>query len=158
PAAAGEKVAKPDEGAVHRAKRDPSPAFGTLSPQAGRGLIDATKAYDDIHVISYESEIEAAPLSPETAARLIAIQRREVFSLFPEVRALAWLGAMLVAGGVGVLLSHHLQQIGPVTIAIVIAMVAACCYAWAWLRRERVSLIDDSILLLGGMLVSADAG
>lgn len=109
-------------------------------------------------MISYEPEIEAAPLAPETAARLIAMQRREVFSLFPEVRALAWLGAMLVAGGVGVLLSHHLQQIGPVTIAIVLAAAAACCYAWAWLRRERVSLVDDSILLLGGMLVSADAG
>lgn len=109
-------------------------------------------------MITYESEIAAADLPPGTAARLIAMQRREVFSLFAEVRTLAWIGAMLVAGGVGVLLSHHLKEIGPLTIAIVLAAAAACCYAWAWLRRDRVSLVDDSILLLGAMLVSADAG
>jgi len=109
-------------------------------------------------VITYEPEIAAAPLPPATTARLIAMQRREIFSLFAEVRALAWIGAMLVAGGVGVLVSHHIDEIGPLTIAIVLAAAAAGCYAWAWLRRNRVSLVDDSILLLGGMLVSADAG
>ena len=113
-------------------------------------------------MLTYESELTDArddgALTPATAARLIAMQRREVFSLFAEVRTLAWIGVMLVAGGVGVLLSHHIREIGPLTIAIVLAAAAAGCYAWAWLRRGRVSLVDDSILLLGAMLVSADAG
>jgi len=113
-------------------------------------------------MLTYEPELTDArddgALTPATAARLIAMQRREVFSLFAEVRTLAWIGAMLVAAGVGVLISNHIKEIGPLTIAIVLAAAAAGCYAWAWMRRERASLVDDSILLLGAMLVSADAG
>jgi Predicted membrane protein (DUF2157) len=109
-------------------------------------------------MLSFEPEIAAAELSPATAVRLIAVQRREVFSLFAEIRALAWIGAMLIASGVSVLISKHINEIGPLTIAIVLAVVAAACYAWAWMRRDRQSLVNDSILLLGAMLVSADAG
>jgi len=113
-------------------------------------------------MLSFEPELTDARddgiLTPPTAARLIAMQRREIFSLFGEIRALAWIGAMLVAGGVSVLISNHIKDIGALTIAIVLAVAAAGCYAWAWMRRNRESLIDDSILLLGGMLVSADAG
>lgn len=113
-------------------------------------------------MLSYEPELTAARddgvITAETAARLIAMQRRDVFSLFAEIRALAWIGAMLVAGGVSVFISQHIKDIGALTIAIVLAAAAAACYAWAWLRRDRASLIDDSILLLGAMLVSADAG
>jgi Predicted membrane protein (DUF2157) len=113
-------------------------------------------------MLSFEPELTDARddglLTPPTAARLIAMQRREIFSLFGEIRMLAWIGAMLVAGGVSVLISNHIKDIGALTIAIVLAAAAVCCYAWAWIRRERTSLVDDSILLLGGMLVSADAG
>jgi len=113
-------------------------------------------------MLSYEPELTAARddgvITTPTAARLIAMQRREVFSLFPEIRGLAWIGAMLVAGGVSVLIAQHITDIGALTIAIVLAVAAAGCYAWAWMRRDRTSLIDDSILLLGAMLVSADAG
>ena len=109
-------------------------------------------------MISYENELLAAELPPATAARLVAMQRRETFSLFAEIRALAWIGAMLVVTGVGVLISEHVKDLGPITIALAIAIAAAACYVWAWMRRGRESLVDDSILLLGGMLVSADAG
>lgn len=113
-------------------------------------------------MLSFEPELTDARddgvLTPPTAARLIAMQRREIFSLFAEIRALAWIGAMLVAAGVSVLISNHIKDIGALTIAIVLAVAAAGCYVWAWMRRDRTSLIDDSILLLGGMLVSADAG
>jgi len=120
-------------------------------------------------MLSFEPELTAARddgvLTPPTAVRLIAMQRREIFSLFAEIRTLAWIGAMLVAGGVSVLISNHIKDIGALTIAIVLAVAATGCYAWAWMHRDRrspidhrTSLIDDSILLLGGMLVSADAG
>lgn len=113
-------------------------------------------------MLSFEPELTGARddglLTPPTAARLIAKQRREIFTLFGEIRALAWIGAMLVAAGVSVLISNHIKDIGALTIAIVLAVAAAGCYAWTWMRRDRTSLIDDSILLLGGMLVSADAG
>lgn len=113
-------------------------------------------------MISFEPELTDARddglFTPATAARLIALQRREVFSLFGEIRALAWIGAMLVASGVSLLISNHIKEIGVLTLQIVLALAAAGCYAWAWSRRDRQSLVDDSILLLGGMLASADAG
>src|SRR5436190_3054909 len=113
-------------------------------------------------MISFEPELTDARddgvLTPVTAGRLIAQQRREVFSLFGEVRALAWIGAMLVASGVSLLISNHIKEIGVVTLQLVLALAAAGCYAWAWSRRDRQSLVDDSVLLLGGMLASADAG
>ena len=113
-------------------------------------------------MISFEPELTDArddgALTPATAARLIAIQRRDVFSLFAEVRTIAWIGAMLVASGVSLLISNHIKEIGVFTLQVVLALAAAGCYAWAWMRRDRESLIDDSILLLGGMLASADAG
>jgi hypothetical protein len=113
-------------------------------------------------MLSFEPELtsarDEAAISPATAARLFAVQRREIFSLFAEIRTLAWIGAMLVASGVSVFISKHINEIGPLTIAIVLAVAAAACYAWAWMRRNRQSLVNDSILLLGAMLVSADAG
>jgi hypothetical protein len=81
--------------------------------------------------------------------------RPAVFSLYPEIRALAWIGAMLAAAGAGLILKDHAA---PVTITILILAAAALCYAWAWLRRDRDSLVDDSVLLLGGMLLSAAGG
>ncbi len=103
-------------------------------------------------MLSFEPELENAPPA------LIRIQRREIFSLYPEIRILAWLGAMLIASGVSVFIAHHVREIGPLTIAIAIAAIAAGCYARAWMRRGSPSLVDDSILMLGAMLVSADAG
>ncbi len=103
-------------------------------------------------MLSFERELEDA--SPT----LLAIQRREIFSLYPEIRILAWLGAMLIASGASVFIAHHVKEIGPLTITIVIAACAAACYARAWWRRTTPALVDESILLLGAMLVSADAG
>ncbi|HJW93134.1 MAG TPA: hypothetical protein VJ901_05915 [Thermoanaerobaculia bacterium] len=113
-------------------------------------------------MISFEPELSDARdngvLTPATAARLIALQRREVFSLFGEVRALAWIGAMLAASGISLLISNHIKDIGVLTMQLVLAAAAAGCYAWTWTRRDRQSLVSDSILLLGGMIASADAG
>jgi len=66
---------------------------------------------------------------------------------------------MLLVGGVGVIISKHLDQIGPVVIAAAIGLAAAACYAFAWWKRSRAaSLFDEYILLLGALLLSADAG
>jgi hypothetical protein len=106
-------------------------------------------------VISLESEL----LQAHADARLIAVERREVFSIHAELRILTWGGVMLIATGIGVLVSKHLDQIGPVVIAAAIALAAAACYAFAWWKRTRTaSLFDEYILLLGALLLSADVG
>jgi hypothetical protein len=113
-------------------------------------------------MLSFEPELiaarEAGAISDATAARLIEGERRDVFSLYAEIRILAWLGATLIATGVGLLIKKHIEEIGPLTIVAILALAAAACYVWAWVRRGRESLIDDSVLLLGALLVSANAG
>jgi hypothetical protein len=87
---------------------------------------------------------------------LIARERREVFSVYPELRIAGWLGATLLASAAGVLLKNNLDRIGPLALAIGIGVAALACYAWTWIRRKRANVIDDYVLLLGALLVSAD--
>ena len=106
-----------------------------------------------------ESLRDHGVITPETAAPLIASERREVVSIYAEVRFLMWGGVMLIVSGVGVLVSKHLDEIGPLAIALAIGIAAAACYAWAaWKRNRTASLVDDYVLLLAALLLSADVG
>lgn len=111
-------------------------------------------------MITLESEIEALrPLLGDRVTNvLIARERREVFSIYPELRLCAWAGVMLLATAAGIVLKNNLERIGPLALATMMGLAAAACYAWAWWRRTRGSLVDDYVLLLGALLLSADAG
>jgi hypothetical protein len=94
-----------------------------------------------------------------TAARLIAVERREVVSIYPELRLLTWVGVMLISWGVGLFISKHLDDIGPLAIAAGIGIAAMACYAWSLFKRHReAALVDDYVLLLAALLASADVG
>ena len=109
-------------------------------------------------------------LAPEVAQVLVERERRDVFSVHPEIRLLAWLGAMLVATGAGIVIKNNIERIGPLVIAGVIGAAAAACYGYAiWRRRASPAtrdlrpatptatpIVTDSILLLGALLLSAD--
>lgn len=109
-------------------------------------------------MLSLEPELEALRpiLGHARTDVLIARERREVFSVYPELRIAAWLGATLLAAAAGLLLKNNLERIGPLALAILVGVAAAACYAWTWLRRARASVVDDYVLLLGTLLVSAD--
>jgi len=109
-------------------------------------------------MLSYEPELEQLrPLLGDSAANtLVARDRREVFSLQPELRIVSWSGAMLLATAAGLVLKNNLDRIGPLALAIAMAVAAAACYAFVWWRRDRASLVDDYVLLLGALLVSGD--
>jgi hypothetical protein len=109
-------------------------------------------------MLSYEPELQSLrPLLGDRAADLlIARERREVFSLYPELRLMSWGGVMLLATAAGIVLKNNLDRIGPLALAIAIGLAAAACYAWTWWRRARASLVDDYVLLLGALLLSAD--
>jgi hypothetical protein len=86
---------------------------------------------------------------------MLVAARRDVVPIGDELRTLAWLGVMLIATGVGIVIKKHFNEIGPLTIALVIAAAAIACYAFAVWRQ---SSIRDYIVLLGALLISADAG
>jgi hypothetical protein len=60
--------------------------------------------------------------------------------------------------GVGILIARHLDDIGPLTLALLLAAASAACYAWAWFHRREPVLLDEYLLLLASLLLSADAG
>lgn len=112
-------------------------------------------------MISLSSELrrvrDGGAIGEAAAARLIALEDREVFSIYGELRFLTWAGVLLIATGVGLLIKHNLDRIGPLALATAIGIAAAACYGWAWWKRGReASLVDDYILLLGALLLSAD--
>jgi hypothetical protein len=111
-------------------------------------------------VLSFENEIEQLrPLIGDPATNvLVARERREVFSIYPELRLASWAGVMLLATAAGIVLKNNLDRIGPLALAVMMGLAAGACYAWSWWRRRRASLVDDYVLLLGALLLSADIG
>jgi hypothetical protein len=109
-------------------------------------------------MLSYEPELEhLRPLLGDAATNtLVARDRREVFSLHPELRILAWGGAMLLTVAAGLILKNNLERIGPLALSLLMGIAAAACYAFVWWRRARAAVVDDYVLMLGALLISAD--
>src|SRR5262249_30641471 len=101
------------------------------------------------------------PLAEAPARRLIAIERRTVFSLHQELRAALYAAVLLVVTGVGILVKENLERIGPLTLILALALAGAACYLPAMRARRRGtprSAAAEYLLLLGALLVSADLG
>jgi hypothetical protein len=104
-------------------------------------------------VITLEDELAAIG----AAEVRLAEERREVFSLFGEVRAASYLAVALVTTGVGIAIKNNADRIGPMTIVAALLIAAAGCYAFA-LQKHTRTIVGDYVLLLGALLVSAAVG
>jgi hypothetical protein len=115
-------------------------------------------------VITYARELEDVVsrqiLPPERASQLEGAERREPFSIFAELRLVAWAGIMMITTGVGIVVKDNLDRIGPLAFAVVLGVAALGALLFvAWRRKQgRSGIIDDYIVLLGALLVSADVG
>lgn len=109
-------------------------------------------------MLDLSSEIERLrpQLGDARTDALLARERREVVSLHPEVRIAAWAGALLIAAAVGLFIKDHFDLFDRAFLAALIGALALGCYAWAW-RGER-SIVNEYVLLLGALLLSADVG
>lgn len=132
--------------------------MGTDEKQSGFYLpLSASSADYNPSMLSLEPELTAS--GDPAAARLIAMERRDVVSIYPELRLLTWAGVMLISWGVGLYISKHLDDIGPLAIAAAIGIAAVACYAWSFYKKARqAALVDDYVLLLAALLASADVG
>jgi predicted membrane protein DUF2157 len=83
-------------------------------------------------------------------------ERHDVVPIGTELRALAWSGVMLIVAGVGIVIRKHFDQIGPLAIAVIIGAAAVFCYVWVALKKRAP--LDDYVVLLGALLISADVG
>jgi hypothetical protein len=93
-----------------------------------------------------------------TAARALARDRGEVFSLHLELRVSMYAGVLLLMAGVGMVLARNLDRIGPLVILLLIALAAAACAVPATLARlagRPRTVVADYLLLLAALLGSA---
>lgn len=100
-------------------------------------------------------------LDAAAATRAVALERGTVFSVFQELRFALYASVAAITSGIAILLGRNLDRIGPVTLILALAIVAAACYGTAWRSRSRGetrSLGGDYLLLLGALTLSADVG
>ena len=94
-----------------------------------------------------------------TASRVLARDRRAVFSLHYELRATLYAGVLLVMAGLGVILARNLERIGPLAIVLAVALAAAACAVpavRAKLAGRALTVAGEYLLLLAALLGSAD--
>jgi hypothetical protein len=94
-----------------------------------------------------------------TAARALACDRGQVFSLHTELRVILYAGVLLVMAGVGIVLARNLDRIGPIAIVVAVALVAVACAVpavRAKLAGRTLTVTSDYLLLLAVLLGSAN--
>ena len=103
-------------------------------------------------------------LSGEQAALFDRVARRLLVSLRFEIRALLYVGVLLLTSGVGLLVKEHHREIGPWAIAVAIGLAAAGCLFWvgrtaapfSWGEVPSPNVAFDYVLLLGLLLFASD--
>ncbi len=107
---------------------------------------------------------EKGILGEPLAGRLLRVARGDLVSLRMEIRALLYLGVLLLTTGVGLFVRDYHQRIGPAAIASALAFSAGVSLAWVvrratpftWGKGADPGVAFDYVLLLGLLLVSAD--
>lgn len=105
-------------------------------------------------------------LDPGQAKLFGRVARGELVALDPVLHALLYGGVLAATGGVALLLKDRVADIGPLTIALLLGVVALGCLGWVarvapGFSRDPVKsphVAFDYLLLLGALLLAADLG
>lgn len=103
-------------------------------------------------------------LAPEQARLFGRIARGELVSLARALQTLLYLGVLALVTGFGLLFRGEIANLGPVTIALGVALVSAVCLSFVVWRSPPFStqavvsphIAFDYILALGALLAAAD--
>jgi hypothetical protein len=107
------------------------------------------------------AQLEAEELLlPEQTAAIAEDERTRPFSLHYELRALLYLGSVLLVSGLGVLIYKNRDSLGQEVITVLIALLMGASFAYAarhrpaftWGEAPRTSIAADYLLLLGCLL------
>lgn len=119
-------------------------------------------------MLSLEREIrglhDEGLVEDDAARTLIALERRDLFSVHAEIRFLFWAAVSLIGASAALFLREYADRIGHAAIIGVIALAAVACYGLAWRLRGREIARGDTaaigvseyVLLLAALLLSAD--
>ena len=103
-------------------------------------------------------------LSSRQATLFHRVARGSLVSVRLEMRALLYVGVLLLTSGVGLFVVEHHRSIGPWAIAGSVALAVAACLLWvaraappfSWEAVESPSVAFDYVLLLGLLLFASD--
>lgn len=119
----------------------------------------------DHEVVAAVQDLTRRGIVPaERASVFLAVARRELVSVHAELRALFYLGVLLVAAGAGLLVRQNLDRIGPVTVAVGLGVAAAACFVYvfrtahpfSWSQVPAPGMAFEYVLLLGVLLAATD--
>jgi len=105
-----------------------------------------------------------AVLSAGQAAFFDRVARGDLVSVRLEIRALLYVGVLLLTSGVALLVKEHHREIGPWAIAAAVGLAAVACLTWvhrtsppfSWGEVRSPHVAFDYILLLGLLLLASD--
>jgi hypothetical protein len=94
------------------------------------------------------------------------VARGELVSLSVAIHGLLYLSVVALTTGAGLLFKNELENLGPISIAVGVAVAAAFCLAWVARRSPPFSSGEvssthfafDYVLVLGALLAAADLG
>lgn len=104
-------------------------------------------------------------LSDTSADFLLRITRGELVSVYLEFRVAFYVGLLLLTSGIVLLLKEHFDRVGPLGIAVGMALIALLALAWvlahalafSWEQVPATHPAFDFILLLAVISMAADA-
>lgn len=107
---------------------------------------------------------EKGVLGDPPASHLLRVARGDLVSVRLEIRALLYLGVLLLTTGIGLFLKENHDRVGPAAIAAGLGLAAAVCFVWVlrratpftWGRARDPGVAFDYVLLLGLLLVASD--
>jgi hypothetical protein len=110
--------------------------------------------------------VESGIVPAAAAPRLQRMAAGQLVSLHSTLRAFLYLGVLAFTTGIGMLLAQNLDRLGPMAIALGLAVVALAALAWMWRMAPPFSwqevpapnLAFDYVLLLAILVGAADLG
>lgn len=108
----------------------------------------------------FESLHQQGMIGEESMEKIRNFYADSSVSLHNELRTLLYLGVLLVSGGLGFLIYRHLEDIGKLTIALVVLLACIACYLAALRFKSRMRaetptqpVLYDYTVLMGALLL-----